>query len=220
VASRLSVHFIWVAVALLCLAACASGEPSAPAADTSTLVREAESALEGGQVDLAIGKLQQALGQDDTSVEAHFILGNAYVQKEQFAQAEEQFRVALDLDQDNVDARSNLGVAYYRQGKLQQAEEAFRAALSLKPGDAEIHYNLGGVLAAQNRLDEAETQFLEAKRLNPALAEPYLGLGSIYRLQGRRDEAMAVLREYLRLSRDPTWRKEAEQMLRELESEQ
>lgn len=71
-------------------------------------------------------------------------------------------------------------------------------------------------MAALNRLGEAESEFLAAKKLDPSLPEPYLGLGSIYKLQGKRTEAMAVLREYLRLSRDPTWRKQAEQMLREL----
>jgi len=213
-------RLVWIVAILLSSAACGFGQTSRPVSDVSVFVQEAETALEGGRPDVAIDKLRQALEGDPQSVEARFMLGNAYAQKAQFAQAEEQFLETLKLDHDNADVRSNLGVIYYRQGKLNKAEEAFRAALTLKKGDAEIHYNLGGVLAALNRFDDAVAEFLTAKEIDPSLPEPYLGLGSVYKLQGKQDEAVAVLKEYLKRSQDPSWRQQAEQMLREMESGQ
>ena len=196
--------------------ACSSPQPSTPVGDPATLIQEAKNALDGDNYDLAIGNLEQAIRLDANSAEAYFLLGNAYAQKEMLDQAVEQYLKALKIRADYTDARSNLGVAYYRQQKLQEAEKAFRVALSEQPNDAEVHYNLGGVLVALNRIDEGVSEFLKAKEIDPSLPEPYLGLGSVYKLQGKRDEAIASLREYIRLTQDPTWRKEAEQMILEL----
>ncbi len=186
------------------------------AADVVALVNEAKTALQGGNANLAVEKLQQALRLDPNAEEALYLLGNAYTQQGQLPQAEEQFLKALKINGKDADARSNLGVVYYRQGKLPEAEQAFRAALSQKASDADIHYNLGGVLAAENKLDDAVSEFKKAEELNPSLAEPYLGLGSVYKLQGKKAEAIAALQEYLKRSQDATWRSQAEQMLKEL----
>ena len=218
-------RFVCVLLVLLAMAiaGCASSEtPGAatpleyPPADISALIREAQIALDGGNPDAAIEKLRRALEIDETSAEAHFVLGGAYAQKEQFPEAEREFLRTLDLDESNNDARSNLGVVCYRQGKLEEAESAFRLALSQQPNDAEIHYNLGGALAALNRLDEALAAFQTANQIDPSLPEPYLGLGSVYKLQGHNDEAIAALKKYVELSQDADWRGRAEQMLREL----
>ena len=184
--------------------------------DPSALIQEGRDKLDSGDLDGAIQSLEQATQIDTNSAEAHFLLGNAYAKKQQFAQAEEQLRKALDIDDSYTDARSNLGVALYRQGKLQEAEQAFRTALASQSNDAEIHYNLGGVLVALNQLDGALSEFQKAKDLDPNLAESYLGLGSVYKLQGESEQAIAMLREYLRLSEDPTWREHARSMIIEM----
>ena len=194
----------------------ASSSPVTPAGDLATLLEQAESAIEAGNADGAIATLQQAIAIDSQSVKAYFLLGNAYAKKEQFGEAEQYFKQALSLDGTQVDARANLGVVYYRQGRLEEAEQTFREVLKQAPDDAEIQYNLGGVLAALNRLEEALTQFEKANRLDPSLPEPYLGLGTIYQRRGEKDKAIQALKEYIKLSQDPAWRAQAEQMLREL----
>lgn len=205
-----------LALVLVGATACTSSEPVSPVGDPSSLIQEAKAALDEDDADAAVRALEQAVRLDANSVEAHFLLGNAYAKKEQFSQAEQRFQRALELDKNHPDARSNLGVVRYRQGKLQEAEEDFRMALALQPKDAEILYNLGGVLVALNRLDEALSQFLKAREVDPLLPEPHLGLGSVYKLQGEREQAITELKEYVRLSKDPTWREQANQMLREL----
>lgn len=201
---------------LLLGVACGDDTGDVTSEDFDRLVQEGQDAIDRQDYERAISVLGQAIRGQPASARARFLLGNAYAQNNQLPQAEEQLLKALQLESTHTDARSNLGVVYYRQGKLQEAAEAFRVALQQQPNDAEIHYNLGGVLAAQNRLDEAVTEFLRARDLDPSLPEPYLGLGSVYKLQGRRDEAAANLREYLRLSKDASWRAQAEQMLQEL----
>ncbi len=56
-----------------------------PTKDFETLMQEAEVDLENQQFQAAEGKLQQALILDDSSVKAHFMLGNAYAQQSKFA---------------------------------------------------------------------------------------------------------------------------------------
>jgi Flp pilus assembly protein TadD len=204
-------------IALLAsLVACTPAE-EIPEGDAAMLQQEGKAALDSGDVDGALTKLQRAAQIDQQSAETHFLLGNAYARKDQYAQAEQAYLQALRLDPSYTDARSNLGVVYYRQGKLQDAEKAFREALGQSPNDADIHYNLGGVLASLNQLDAALSEFNSARELDPSLAEPYLGIGTVYKLQGRRQEAISALREYLSRTSDPTWRAQAEQLLRELE---
>ena len=191
-----------------------------PAGSFSELIEQAKADREANKPDAAIEKLEQAIRLDANSAEAHFLLGNAYVDKELLSQAEDQFLEALGIDDDYTDARSNLGVVCYRQGKLPEAEEAFLRALDAEPNDAEIHYNLGGVLVALNRVDEGLSQFLKANELDPSLPEPYLGLGSVYKMQGKTEEAITALKEYVKRSQDPTWRAQAESMISELEGKQ
>ncbi|MFH1084303.1 MAG: tetratricopeptide repeat protein [Chloroflexota bacterium] len=213
--------FLWAVglVAVAALVACSSPTPAVPLGDPKALLAEGRLALDRQDFDLAIQKLQETSRADPQSVEAHFLLGNAYTKKDQWPEAEKSYLAALKLDANHVDARSNLGFVYYQSRKLDAAEKEFRQALALTPNDAEIHYNLGGVLAANNRYEEAVSEFRQATQLDPQLAEPYLGLGSVYSQLGRRDEAIAALRTYLGLASDPTWRAQAEQMLRTLEAQ-
>ena len=212
--SRL-MRLLVVVLIMIGAVACAE-EAVSPTGDPSQLITEARADLDAQNVREAIAKLEEAVRLNSNSVEARYLLGNAYAQDEQLSQAERQLTEVLRLDAAHTDARSNLGVVYYRQGKLQDAEKAFRTALKDEPNDSEIHYNLGGVLAALNRLDDAVAEFTIAIRLAPSLAEPYLGLGSVYKLQGQNAEAITALRKYVELSDDPTWREQAKQMLREL----
>ena len=211
-----------IVLLVLSVVACSSPDgsprytPPGPAGDPSALIQGAKTDLDAENYDTAIEKLEQAVGLDAYSTEAHYLLGNAYALKEMFSQAEEQLLEALRIEENHTDARSNLGVVYYRQGKLPEAEKAFRRALQDQPDDAEVHYNLGGVFVALNRTDQAVSEFLRAKELDPSLAEPYLGLGSVYKLQGKNDEAIVELREYIKLTQDATWRDKAREMIREL----
>jgi len=212
------VLFIVVVATLVGCAGAPSPEAGpTPEGNVQDLITEAKTALDSQNVSLAVQKLEQAIAIDSNSVEAHFVLGNAYTQNNQLDKAEELFTRAIEIDPNHTDARSNLGVVLYRQQKFPQAADAFRKAIELEPNDADVQYNLGGVLAAQGNFTEAEQHFLRARELDPNPPQVYLGLGSIYKEQGRKQEAIDNLRIYLEKASDPTWRQQAEQMLKELE---
>ncbi|MBC7238067.1 MAG: tetratricopeptide repeat protein [Chloroflexi bacterium] len=220
---RAGIVALGLAIVLLMVALTGCGPQEASgtsvAGDAQALIEQARADLEAERYTEAVSKLEQALRQDDRVAEAHFLLGNAYARQNQFAQAEQEYLRALELDTEHSDARSNLGVVLYQQGKYDRAREAFETVLRNHPDDAEVHYNLGGVLAAMNRFDEAIEHFQRATVLNPQLAEPYLGLGSVYQLQGKKEQAIAALKQYLQRATDETWRRQAEQKIREMGGE-
>ena len=211
-----------VMLVLLGIGGCASEVTGTSTAEPSTasIIQEARHALEDGNVDAALDKLAQAERISGSSAEIHFLMGNAFVQKEELTRAEQEFSNALEIDASYVDARSNLGVVYYRQRRLEEAEQVFRKALEQLPNDAELHYNLGGVLLALGHVEEALDTFWTAQAADPSLAEPYLGLGNAYRLLGERDRAIAALQEYAERTDDPVWRAQAEDSIRELQGQQ
>ncbi len=184
--------------------------------DAQTQVEAAQSLMDAGQYAEAIALLKQVIARDPASVEAHFLLGNAYANTSQLVEAAQAFKTVISLDPSNADAHSNLGVVYYRQGQLPEAAAEFELALSLSPDDAEIHYNLGGAYFQMGKLDEAIAQFEKALELNPDLPQPYFGMGNAYKLQGNREKAIESFEKFLQMNPSPELKAEAERQLKEL----
>jgi tetratricopeptide (TPR) repeat protein len=189
--------------------------PPPPVERADDLLACAGEALDGGDLDMAISLLTEAIALGPTPL-AHHMLGNAYYRQQRLSDAEAQYLAALELDADLVDARSNLGVVWYEQGRLEEAEGAFRQALALQPNDADLRYNLGGVLVAREKLHEAEAELLASRALDDSLPQTCLALGTLYYLQGRQTDAIEALTTYLAMSDDALWRGEAERLLDEM----
>jgi Tfp pilus assembly protein PilF len=96
--------------------------------------------------------------------EAHFGLGLAARQQEDFAAAATSFRRALDLVPDQPDVMHELGVALLASGSKADALELLDRAAALRPGEAAYiadagfaHLRAGDLEAARERLRMAST---------------------------------------------------------------
>jgi len=115
--------------------------------------------------------------------------GNRYLQKEQYQQALEDFKVAVGKYTFDPDFYTNLGVAYRKVGDYTNAEEAYKKSLQLNDKDWMPWNDLANVYLKQDKLKETVTTFQRALKCNPpakdkaAIQQDILDINKILRMQ-------------------------------------
>ncbi len=133
------------------------------------------------------------------SARIRYNLGNAFLKREEYKSAEENYRVALSIYPGFNDARVNLGMALLQQGRSAEALEDFQSAAQERPLRADIALNLGSSYQALRRFGEAEEAFRRAIALDPGSASAWNNLGSIAMARGEHDAAIGHLRKAVEL---------------------
>ena len=131
---------------------------------------QARRLLEQNDVDRSIAVAQHILEHFPDNLEAHRILGEAYLASRQFDQAQEAFSRVLYADPENIPALVGLGITYERQGKVDGAVREFEQALEIKSDLKELREQLlrlytdsWGAERAQLRLSKPGLARLYAK---------------------------------------------------------
>ena len=105
--------------------------------------------------------------------------GNRAYHKDNYTEAEVNYRRGLDKNADSFEACFNLGDALYRQEKFQEALEQYaKAEKLLKANDelseselesrlATVYHNMGNALYAQQQFDKAVAAYQQSLRYNP-----------------------------------------------------
>ena len=96
--------------------------------------------------------------------------GNRQFRKEQWQQAEIDYKKALVADSTSAAADYNLGNTYYRMENFQEADRYYKAGLdSLSKGarGADVYHNMGNALARQRSWQAAVDAYKDALRRNP-----------------------------------------------------
>jgi tetratricopeptide (TPR) repeat protein len=123
----------------------------------------------GGRVDMAIEAYQKALS-NLTYVNpqhAHFNLGVAYLSRNEYEKAAEQFQRAVRLVPDYAAAHNNLGRAYEGLEQYRKARASYARAIDFAPEYAEAHLNLGKLLYRAGETQAAAESFEEVVDLAP-----------------------------------------------------
>jgi len=94
--------------------------------------------------------------------------GYYFYRRQDWKQAEDNFRKATAQAPDHERAWVTLGLVLGEQGRYPECFEAFSKVL----GPAAAHSNLGVILAAHQRPSEADAEFKQALRLKPDLPQP------------------------------------------------
>ncbi len=82
--------------------------------------------------DQAIAQLQPYIEANPDAAEPHYLLGLAYLEKQQPDDAIPEFQQALQLQPDFADAEVGLGKAYSAKGMQNEAQEAYQKALEME----------------------------------------------------------------------------------------
>lgn len=115
--------------------------------------------------------------------------GNRYLQKEQYQQALEDFKVAVGKYTFDPDFYTNLGVAYRKVGDYTNAEDAYKKSLQLNDKDWMPWNDLANVYLKQDKLKETVATFQRALKCNPpakdkaAIQQDIVDINKILRMQ-------------------------------------
>src|SRR5579859_4382367 len=82
-------------------------------------------------------------------------LGSQLLEKQRFADAIAQYRMAVKLNPEDEDTHYNLALALAKGGDQEGAQKEYLEALRIYPDYPEAHNNLGNLLLAQSKLEDA-----------------------------------------------------------------
>ena len=164
----------------------------------------------GGRATAAGGREQAsqlaaaALALAPDSPDAHYLMGDVWLESERLQEAEAEYRRALQANADDAAGRTKLAAALRLQGTLPEALSELREAQRLDPTFARAHSDLGMILRAQRNLPEAMAAYREAIRLDPDSTDAHNGLAVTFANSAKLEEAVAEFREIIRIDPDST----------------
>jgi tetratricopeptide (TPR) repeat protein len=151
------------------------------------------------KVESCITHLEKAVKLHPSFIEAHLLLGTAYLDNNQLEKAERELRRTLELDPKAAPAYFALGEAYRKLKKNDEAEQALREGLKLEPRSHQGHFTLGQVYYAKGDITKAGPEVGQALQLKPDFAEAYLLAGNLFLRARKAESALQMYAEYLRL---------------------
>jgi membrane associated rhomboid family serine protease/Flp pilus assembly protein TadD len=143
----------------------------------TVMIESAREALNKGDANLTIRQLIGLTRARRVDPAVYSILGAAYVQKEQYAQAEDCFRKVLEATPRDTAVRTSLALLYLRMGRLEDSRMEFAKAVELNPKADGDWLGLGSALQGLGRHEEAVTALAQALSLNPRLVQAQFELG-------------------------------------------
>lgn len=132
----------------------------------------------------------------------HVARGDAFVVRNELADAVEQYRAALSLDRDHPQAGRALALTLLSLGRLSEAESYLRGLLTDDPTDGALNRGLARIHAARGRADEARAAYQRAiygEWPSDALAERMNTRFELIEYLTRLNASDEVLAELLRL---------------------
>jgi tetratricopeptide (TPR) repeat protein len=134
---------------------------------------------------LAVLSLAYAGEVEPNSVRLHELLAESYRDREKYAEAEAEYKVALTIKHDEFAALVGAATNYLQELRIDLAHEMIQAALAQNPSDPEANYIMGEILFAEHKYSDAEP-YLKAGLTTKAELIPRIHalLGQVYASQG------------------------------------
>jgi tetratricopeptide (TPR) repeat protein len=119
------------------------------------------------------------------SIRLHELLAESYRDREKYADAEAEYKVALSINPKEFSALVGAATNYLQELRIDLAHEMIQNALAQNPSDAEANYIMGEVLLAEHKYSDAEPYLQAGLRANAQLVPRiHALLGQIYASEG------------------------------------
>ena len=180
-------------------------DPDEPLADPKdkivlyNLLKAAGTDSTEDRIEDAMAKVRRVLAEDPAILEAHFVLGNLFVKREDWDGAIAAYRDALALDPEYLSAVLGLADAYRLAERYDEAAAGYRRLLDLDPNDNKAHYHLAEIHAAREEYEEALGVLERLEGTGEQRAPAHNLKGQCLLSLGRLDEAEAELRRALEM---------------------
>ena len=162
---------------------------------TAALARTELSTI-GGRTPSAAGRRRAkesadaALAIAPEAAEAHVLLGDFFVDAEDPAAAEVEYRRALADGRGDAAVRTKLAEALRLQGRFEESATELRDVIRAAPDYAQAHSDQAMILRAEGKTEEAVAAYREAIRLDPRNTDAHNGLAITYAGSKRLEEAV------------------------------
>jgi tetratricopeptide (TPR) repeat protein len=156
-----------------------------------------------GQYDEAIKVALQAVDSDPLSPEAHAMLAEVYMDKNNWARALDEIDTAVKLNPDSAMVQRNLGYVLDNQGRHDEAIDAFERAAALDPKLSYIYTTAGNGYVALGEYENAIAQYEKAVEASPDSPVGYDALGHASALAGDPDRGLSMLKKAIEI--DPEY---------------
>lgn len=181
---------------------------------------EAQKEFDQGQTDLkdsknlqtGIAHLEKAISLYPKFLEAHLLLGTAYITSKQLDKAEHELHRTLEIDSKVTAAYFALGDVYRQKQKYPDAEKVLLDGLKLEPKSPLGHFTLGQVYFAKGDITKAGPEVGQALQLKPDYAEAYLLAGNLFLKAHNASSALQMYEQYLRLEPKGEYAQQAREM--------
>ena len=159
-------------------------------------------ALNRGQPDAAVAALQESVRKKPTFGEGYFLLGQAYLQKRQFADAEAAYRHFLSFQPNDESGRYQLGMALIAQHRASEAMDVFTHLASRDAKNPNLQTAIGTAAELLGDYPRATEAFRRATELDPRNAETYANLGLAALQAHQIDQAVSAFSKAVQLQPD------------------
>ena len=139
-----------------------------------------------------VARLQLIEQANPNLVSVRYALAQQYFYRQQFAEAEAEFKRILELQPRNQEARFDLGETYLNEKRLEDARDSFQQMLAQDPKNADAHYGLGMVLDNKQQYEAAINEYKTAIAGGSEMSGLYYGLGNADAKSHRYDDAIAA----------------------------
>jgi Tfp pilus assembly protein PilF len=174
--------------------------------------------LRTGRVEMALREFLIAESFDPKNARIQYGIGDAYLMKAKYAEAEAHYRNTLELAPDFHDARLNLTGLLLQTGRYQAALEQSRRLVddATFPAPWRALANAGWAEYKLGRTADARSTLELARDFNPSYWPTVLNLGILEMEAGRRMEAISLFRAVLEHRPGPSASAEANYRMGEI----
>jgi|ERR1700730_6413952 len=161
-----------------------------------------EVALRQKKPDEGAKHFQKAVKLYDNYPQAYRMLGEAYLEQQEWQNAEAALKRSIELEPKLAASYVDLGAIANQQHNYPAAEEALKKGLELSPDASTAKYELAKTYWAMGRWQEAAPLAQETVAAQPTLAGARVLLGNIFLKERNAAAAIREYQEYIRLEPD------------------
>jgi tetratricopeptide (TPR) repeat protein len=158
-----------------------------------------EAALKVNQTEEGVKHFQKAVKFYDNYPQAYRMLGEAYLEQQDWQKAETALRKSIELEPRVAATYVDLGAVANQQHNYSAAEEALKKGLALSPDASAAKYELAKTYWAMSRWQDAIPLAQEAVAAQPGLSGARVLLGNLFLKERNASAALREYEEYLRL---------------------
>ena len=155
-----------------------------------------------GKIDESLEYYHQALMIDDKNPQLLFLIGNAYLQKNNLRDSIAFFKKTINLDRNNIGAYNNLGGALQILKKYEKAIDIYKKLLLIKPNFSDGYNNIGTCLVHLKDYNNAIKHFEKAISLNPKDYVAYNNIGLIEKEFTNFDKAIESFKKSIEINQN------------------